>query len=464
MIQRGERIRCSLVLTLLLLVITPNVYGYEPSKTKELNLTLYPDGFVDVEHVLGIDPTLARVNVTLFCETQEFIIAKDSYNLPLDYTIHGRTITVDVLGSAVVTLFYSTPNLTNKTGSLWRMSLVSPVDAYVKLPVGASIINLSPLPLIIRTLDSSTNLIMPAGEIVISYVIGIVGTKVNALAVKNEAEEAIEESREEGINVEAAERLLQQAREAFEQERYSQAELYANQAKTQANEHRNLAQEAKSAIFTAAFSIETASDEGRTSLLNQAEVELEEAWRAYEAGEYDIAKELATQALLVARLSKTVPWYENAMNLSLAGLGVTTVCAFLFLRRRTGTPDVSEPQEVGEVGKTVDGGGKPGLKLDDLLNQFRHLRTDDREVIRYIYEKGGGVFASELRKHFDLPKSSAWRMIRRLEKEGVVETRTVGRETYVQLRRPDAEDALTGMEPAFQTVPAGSYYEGQGSY
>ena len=191
---------------------------------------------------------------------------------------------------------------------------------------------------------------------------------------------------------------------------------------------------------------------------------MEEAWRAYEAGEYDIAKELATQALLVARLSKTVPWYENAMNLSLAGLGVTTVCAFLFLRRRTGTPDVSEPQEVGEVGKTVDGGGKPGLKLDDLLNQFRHLRTDDREVIRYIYEKGGGVFASELRKHFDLPKSSAWRMIRRLEKEGVVETRTVGRETYVQLRRPDAEDALTGMEPAFQTVPAGSYYEGQGSY
>ena len=67
------------------------------------------------------------------------------------------------------------------------------------------------------------------------------------------------------------------------------------------------------------------------------------------------------------------------------------------------------------------------------------------------------MFASELRERFDLPKSSAWRMIRRLEKEDIVETKKVGRETYVQISTRLVQEASELVEPGFQLVPAGSY-------
>lgn len=48
-------------------------------------------------------------------------------------------------------------------------------------------------------------------------------------------------------------------------------------------------------------------------------------------------------------------------------------------------------------------------------------------------------------------------MIRRLEKEEVIETRTVGRETYVQISSKYVFRGSEGAEPEFQMVPAGSY-------
>ena len=46
-------------------------------------------------------------------------------------------------------------------------------------------------------------------------------------------------------------------------------------------------------------------------------------------------------------------------------------------------------------------------------------------------------FITDVRERFDIPKSSAWRMVKRLEEEGVVTVSKVGRETYLQLREPE---------------------------
>jgi uncharacterized membrane protein len=61
---------------------------------------------------------------------------------------------------------------------------------------------------------------------------------------------------------------------------------------------------------------------------------------------------------------------------------------------------------------------------------------DDREAVRFIASSGEGVFISELRERFDLPRSSAWRMVRRLEDMGVIGTEKVGRETFLKLKTP----------------------------
>jgi len=54
-------------------------------------------------------------------------------------------------------------------------------------------------------------------------------------------------------------------------------------------------------------------------------------------------------------------------------------------------------------------------------------------------------------------------MVRRLESEEIVETRTIGRETYVEISSKIINRAADDVEPAFQMVPTGSYYEGEGA-
>ncbi len=62
-----------------------------------------------------------------------------------------------------------------------------------------------------------------------------------------------------------------------------------------------------------------------------------------------------------------------------------------------------------------------------------HLRTDDKAILRFL-EETGGAFITEVREKFDIPKSSAWRMVRRLEEDGIIASSKVGRETYLQLK------------------------------
>jgi len=47
-------------------------------------------------------------------------------------------------------------------------------------------------------------------------------------------------------------------------------------------------------------------------------------------------------------------------------------------------------------------------------------------------------------------------MIRRLEREEIIETRKVGRETYIQISSRYVLLGIEGVEPSFQMVPGGS--------
>ena len=78
------------------------------------------------------------------------------------------------------------------------------------------------------------------------------------------------------------------------------------------------------------------------------------------------------------------------------------------------------------------------VDLDEEFKKRIHLRTDDKVILRYIQESGG-AFITEVRERFNIPKSSAWRMVKRLEEEGLLTSTTVGRETYLQLNGEEQE-------------------------
>ena len=387
--------------------------GYAP---QELSINVYSDGVADLIYKLEIDPTLLIVNVSLAGKTYENMLIRDQDNILLDYIIFDGFAKIDVLGSQSIEIEYTASDLTNKTGSLWYLNIEAPINVNILLPKRATIISIEPTPIGISILEETVSLTMPSGFVEISYVLGVVGTKEHASALINEVEAMVEEMNGEGINVSEADTLLFQAKNAYDEGHYMQSEQYAEQAKNQAVETNDLAIEAGLAREDAQSAIDAAEDSGRTSLLEQASEELLRSQTSYASGNYQESKQLAELALETALKSGKPPL--NITHILIGILGGGMLASIIFITRK------SEKNQKNES-SLVD--------IEKVFSQHNHLRFDEKEVLKFISEAEEGIFVSELRQRFDMPRSTAWRMIRRLENDGIITTNPVGRETFVKI-------------------------------
>lgn len=76
-----------------------------------------------------------------------------------------------------------------------------------------------------------------------------------------------------------------------------------------------------------------------------------------------------------------------------------------------------------------------------IVGEGSGLRPDDIQVVNFIQEKGGKVLEPEIRMKFALPKTSAWRQIKRLERLGFVKVTKIGSQNQIELlknREPGA--------------------------
>jgi len=74
-----------------------------------------------------------------------------------------------------------------------------------------------------------------------------------------------------------------------------------------------------------------------------------------------------------------------------------------------------------------------GRRLDKGRTEELQLKPEDREVLRFMEERGGRVLEVELRQKFNLPKTSMWRLVRRLERMGFVRIRRMGMQNEIEL-------------------------------
>jgi uncharacterized membrane protein len=238
------------------------------------------------------------------------------------------------------------------------------------------------------------------------------------VAVIDAAEGTINSIKAEGILVDAAEALLQQANDALDAELYAKAEQLAEDAKDSALEAQGLANSARAEIEEAGDAIAAASDAGKTVGLDEARALFQRAEDAYGAGDYAEAERLAGEA----RTAAAGATKEGGLPVVWIGAGALLVAlaagAFLLTRR-------------GGTERVVD--APVSYDLDRLFEEHSHLRLDDKEVLRFLAESGGGVFAAELRERFNVPRTSLWRMIRRLEREEVVDVSSVGGQSLVKI-------------------------------
>jgi hypothetical protein len=183
------------------------VYGQEYSPSS-LTVRVYADGDTDLEYSVEPDPTKARVEVPLFGRNLQDILVLDRDGISLDWTLTETGIRVDSLGSIEIQIMYTTSSLTNKSGTLWSVSLSSPVNTIYTLPLNAALVGLEPSPLEISLIDNRVTVTMPNATSRISYIIGSTGTRERALVLLNAAEEALNEAKEKGLILTEADALL----------------------------------------------------------------------------------------------------------------------------------------------------------------------------------------------------------------------------------------------------------------
>jgi uncharacterized membrane protein len=75
------------------------------------------------------------------------------------------------------------------------------------------------------------------------------------------------------------------------------------------------------------------------------------------------------------------------------------------------------------------------LDLETIFKLKPDLREDDKELVKFIFNNNGEALESELRKKFLQPRTTMWRAVKRLEREGVIEIEKKDLQNLVKLRK-----------------------------
>jgi len=397
-----------------------------------LLVTLFTDGKALIEYRLNTDTTVPAISVPLFGKTFEQLIVVDEQNQLIESKVEGDKVVMNTFGTSNVLITYTTSDLVNKTGKLWTFLIDSPVDTTIKLPNDSVIIGLNQIPNSIKASENEYLLVMPAGHTEVSYVIGALGTKEHANAAISDTEKVISDLKASGVIVSAAENKLAEAKKAFESAKYSDAEKLANDAKTLANTASENAKLATKAINDAEASIQEAKKQGAST--TDAEQLLSKAQLENHNGNYEQSLALAQQAKASAvNAINSKPKLENGSEQMYIFAGVIAAAAggagaAMYMRSRKKA--VIEQQEYVEPLVKE----KRVIDLNKIFSEKPYLRQEDKDTVNYLAEKGGEAFESEIRDKFQLPKTTVWRLVKRLEREDLVEVKKAGGQNLIRIR------------------------------
>ena len=113
-------------------------------------------------------------------------------------------------------------------------------------------------------------------------------------------------------------------------------------------------------------------------------------------------------------------------------IAIVSVSVVIFVRSKQ--KDVKTIDEVITIQKNNI------LDLETIFKLKPDLREDDKELVKFIFDNNGEALESELRKNFLQPRTTMWRAVKRLEREGVIEIEKKDLQNLVKLRKNMEED------------------------
>jgi uncharacterized membrane protein len=171
-----------------------------------------------------------------------------------------------------------------------------------------------------------------------------------------------------------------------------------------------------------------------------AAAKLADANSAFSQGKFSNAEVLANDAKNTASqeqqaaLLNSKPTPSDNTPLLIGGGIAGAVAVSIVLIKRTKN---SKPVKTSELSKNDNS------VVPDKETIFRlkpELRQEDKDIVTFISENGGQAYESELRKKFLLPRTTTWRAVKRLEREGIVEIEKVDQQNLIKLRKMQGEN------------------------
>lgn len=407
-----------------MLLLTSQVSFCEETTPKSLLLAVYPDGFVLIDYTLEVDETFPTQNITVFGQVLEDLLVIDSDGLPLGYAQNDSVLSVYSLGTSEIEITYLTQDLTSKEGRYWTLTMNAPTTTHIALPSEAAIISLNKVPEMIETQNQQVTLLMGNGSIQVTYVIGVIGTEEHAQIVLTEAQTTITEIKKQDIVITEAETKLQQATDAFGLGNYAEAETLAAQAKDLAIQTNQTATQAQSKIAEAQTQIASAETQQRTNGLNNTKNLLDQANTAYSQGNYSEALNLASQATIEAEQStlsmmepEIFPFFET---FGAALIMTAAVLGFVFVRSRKNAQ--SETKQ------------KRHIDSERIFCDHKDLMPEEKQAIQFLVGNNGEAFEAELYDHVKLPRTTTWRLVKRLKRMEIITVTKFRRQNLVRIK------------------------------
>ena len=131
----------------------------------------------------------------------------------------------------------------------------------------------------------------------------------------------------------------------------------------------------------------------------------------------------------------TTLYDDYATYVIIGGIIVTTIVgavAAVIIRNKQQTIKSIQNDVHQQMAQTTQ---KPEtIDTETIFKLKPDIREDDKEIVKFISNNGGKVLESELRKKFLQPRTTMWRAVKRLERNGIIEIEKKDLQNLVKLR------------------------------
>jgi len=376
----GQVVFVGFAIFILLLGVTVAAADETEFQVESTNLQIYRDGLVRVTQTLTVNDTVPAVTLPLLNSSVNNFIVLDENKTVLDYDVDGINLTVLTLGTTSVSLQYDTNSLTKKDFDVWSLIVDTPYNLTVQLPEESTVVYLSEMPTSIDTEGNKITLSLFPSQWEISYIFPLVPP----------ADFQISEFDVTPSEVEAGEEVTVSVRIT------------------------NVGGQAGSYILPLIIN-QTTEDTKTVTLEKGASTTTEFKIIKQTPGKYNVEiAGLIDEFTVKAASSNGAPSnlipVEYLIAAAVAVVAIF-VAAFFLVRKR-------------------------GPNVEKIFAAHPQLNKEEKDVIRFLADNERKAFESQIRVQFpDIPRTSLWRLVRRLEKLEIVKVKKIGLENQVELKK-----------------------------